>query len=137
MFLSLPLLLLHLLLGQLEGGVVDGEERGHVLLGLHDPEHELPGPVGLLAKQEVEEGELVHVEAELHVPVAGHRAVRDLRQLGELLVAKTARVEESCVEELQLLLGDHSRTAASKEVLGGCPGSSCHLRLIVSKRVLG
>ena len=57
------------------------------------------------------------MEAELHISVAGHRAVGDLGQLGELLVAKTARVEEGCVEELQLLLGDHSRAAASKEVL--------------------
>ena len=56
------------------------------------------------------------MKAELHIPIARHRAVRDLRQLGELLVAKTARVEESRVEELQLLLGDHSRAAVSKEV---------------------
>ena len=60
-------------------GVVDREPVLHHPAPLHLSKDPLAGAMWLATQQEVHEGELVDVEGEGDVPIAGHGAVRFLR----------------------------------------------------------
>ena len=68
-------------------------------LGCDGSEYKLAGTIWLLAQEEVEEGEFVDVNVELHVAVGGHGAEGLLGDGRDLLLAQGAHVQEGSVEQ--------------------------------------
>ena len=68
-------------------------------LGCDGSEYKLAGAIWLLAQEEVEEGEFVDVDVELHVAVGGHGSEGLLGDGCNLLLAQRAHVQEGSVKQ--------------------------------------